>query len=123
MPNPVRSATQAAVAMAAAAFVASAAAQEMPKRKSGLWEIRVSSDYSKGMPAMQQCTDEKTDDLMTNEMPGGEKLSCSKNEVRKEGDRIVSESLCKLNGSMAKTRAVFTGRFDSAYKADVKSYL
>jgi hypothetical protein len=102
------------------ASVVAAASFDPPKRKSGLWEIRVSSDY-KGMPAMQQCIDEKTDDLMTNEMPGGEKLSCSKNEVRKEGDRIVSESVCKLNGSTAKTRAVFTGRFDSAYKADVKS--
>jgi hypothetical protein len=103
------------------ATVVAAASFDPPKRKSGLWEIKVSSDYSKGMPAMQQCIDEKTDDLMTNEMPGGEKLSCSKNEVRKEGDRIVSESVCKLNGSTAKTRAVFTGRFDSAYKADVKS--
>ena len=35
----------------------------------------------------------ENDDMMTNDMPGGEKLSCSKNEMRKEGDRIVSESV------------------------------
>ncbi len=98
-----------------------AASFDPPRRKSGLWEIKVSSDHSKGMPALQQCIDEKSDDLMKNEMPGGESLTCSKNEVRKEGDRIISESVCKLNGSTAKTRAVFTGRFDSAYKADIKS--
>ena len=103
------------------ASVVAAASFDVPKRKSGLWEIKVSSDKAQGMPGMQQCIDGKTDDLMANEMPGGEKLSCSKTEVRKEGDRIVSESVCKLNGSTAKTRAVFTGRFDSAYKANVKS--
>ena len=70
---------------------------------------------------MQLCVDEKTDDLMKSEMPGGDKLSCSKNDIRKEGDTVVNESVCKLNGSTAKTRAVFTGRFDSAYKADIKS--
>jgi hypothetical protein len=70
---------------------------------------------------VQQCVDEKTDDLLKNEMPGGDKLACSKNDLRKEGDTVVSESVCKLNGSTAKTRAVFTGRFDSAYKADIKS--
>jgi hypothetical protein len=58
---------------------------------------------------------------MKSEMPGGDKLSCSKNDIRKEGDTVVNESVCKLNGSTAKTRAVFTGRFDSAYKADIKS--
>jgi len=52
------------------ATVVAAASFDPPKRKSGLWEIKVSSDYSKGMPAMQQCIDEKTDDLMKNEMPG-----------------------------------------------------
>jgi hypothetical protein len=62
--------------------VVAAASFDPPKRKSGLWEIRVSSDYSKGMPAMQQCIDEKTDDLMTIDMPGGEKLSCSKNAIQ-----------------------------------------
>ena len=102
------------------ASVVAAASFDVPKRKSGLWEIKVSSDKAQGMPGMQQCIDGKTDDLMANEMPGGEKLSCSKTEVRKEGDRIVSESVCKLNGSTAKTRAVWPGS-DSAYKANVKS--
>src|SRR5262245_8342994 len=70
---------------------------------------------------MQQCIDEKTDDLMKNSMMGSEKQSCSKNEMRREGDKWVAESICKFNDSTAKTRAVFTGQFDSAYKADIKS--
>jgi hypothetical protein len=103
------------------ASVGAAASFDPPKRKSGLWETKVSMDSTKGMPAVQECVDEKTDDLMTTDMPGGEKLSCSKHEMRKEGDRIIIESVCKVNGSTAKSRTVFTGRFDSAYKADVKA--
>jgi len=41
--------------------------------------------------------------------------------MHKEGDKIVAESVCKLENSTAKTRAIFTGNFDSAYKADIKS--
>jgi hypothetical protein len=100
---------------------ASGASFDPPKRKPGLWGFKMTSQYAKGATTVQQCVDEKTDDLTKSEMPGANKLSCSKNDIRKEGDTVVSESVCKLNGSTAKTRAVFTGRFDSAYKADIKT--
>lgn len=100
---------------------AAAASSDTPKRKSGLWEIKMSGGQAQGMPAMQQCVDEKTDDLMKKDMGEAEKTQCSKNTVRKEGDKIVAESVCKVENSTAKTRAVFTGRFDSAYKADIKT--
>src|SRR5262245_46478089 len=85
---------------------ASAASADFPKRKSGLWEIKMSNATFKGAQAMQQCIDEKTDDLMKNSMMGSEKQSCSKNEMRREGDKRVAESICKFNDSTAKTRAV-----------------
>jgi hypothetical protein len=74
-----------------------------------------------GGQTMQQCVDQKSDDLTKNDKPGMEKMSCSKNEVRKEGDRIVGHSICKMEGTTVTTRTVMTGRFDSAYKADIKS--
>ena len=104
-----------------AAGAAAAASFDAPKRKSGLWDIKISSGQAQGAHAMQQCIDEKTDDLMKNEMGGNQKPQCSKNEMRKEGDRIIAESVCKVQNSTATTRAVFTGHFDSAYKADIKS--
>jgi uncharacterized protein DUF3617 len=97
------------------------ASSDLPKRRSGLWEIKMSNPKVKGAQAMQQCIDEKTDDLMKNNMAKTEKQSCSKNEMRREGDKLVAESTCKFDGSTAKTRAVFTGQFDSAYKADIKT--
>jgi hypothetical protein len=98
-----------------------AASPDLPRRKSGLWEINMSNQAVKGAQAMQQCIDEKTDNLMKSNMAASEKQSCSKNEMRREGDKWVAESICKFDGSTAKTRAVFTGQFDSAYKADIKS--
>jgi Protein of unknown function (DUF3617) len=100
---------------------ADAASFDPPKRKSGLWEIKISNSQAAGGNTMQQCVDEKTDDLMKKEMGDNQKTQCSKNEMRREGDKIVAESVCKMATSTAKTRAVFTGRFDSAYKADIKS--
>ena len=69
---------------------------------------------------IEQCVDQKSDDLMSNKMHE-EKMSCTKSDVHKEGDKIVAESVCKMDGTTATTRAVFTGKFDSAYKADIKS--
>ena len=109
------------VALVATAGGAVAATPDMPKRKSGLWEITVSSDGAKGGQTMQQCVDEKSDDLMKNNMAGTEKQSCSKNEFRREGAKLITESVCKMSGSTATTRGVFTGQFDSSYKADIKS--
>lgn len=96
-------------------------ASDFPKRKSGLWEIKISNSTGKGAQALQQCIDEKTDNLTRSNMTPAQKQSCSKSEMRKEGDKLVAESICKFDGSAVKTRAVFTGKFDSAYKADIKS--
>lgn len=98
-----------------------AASFDGPQRKPGLWEIKMSSGQMKGMHAVQQCVDEKTDDLMKKDMAENQKMQCSKNEIRKEADKVIAESVCKVENSTAKTRAVFTGRFDSAYKADIKT--
>lgn len=98
-----------------------AASFDAPKRKSGLWEIKVSSGQAKNVHSMQQCIDEKTDDLMKRDMGEIQKPQCSKNEMRKEGDKIVVDSVCKMQNSTATTHAVFTGRFDTAYRADIKS--
>jgi hypothetical protein len=48
-------------------------------------------------------------------------LSCSKQEIRREGDRIVAESVCRIGESTATTLMVFSGSFDSGYRAEVRS--
>lgn len=108
------------VTLISAAIATAASTSDMPRRKSGLWEIKIASSAGPGGQTMQQCIDEKTDDLMKNDMSDKDQ-SCSKTTVRREGDKVVSESVCKIDKSTVTSRAVFSGRFDSAYKADIKS--
>ncbi len=98
-----------------------ALAADAPKRKSGLWEIKFSNAQARGGQTIQQCVDQQSDDLMKNKMTQTENMSCTRNDMRKEGDKLVADSVCKIDGSTATTHAVFTGRFDSAYRADIKS--
>jgi hypothetical protein len=98
--------------------VAAAASADAPKRKSGLWEMKMSGGHMPGGMTMQQCVDQKSDDISKMQEA---KSNCTKNAVRREGDKIVAESVCKMEGTTATTRTVFTGNFDSAYKAEIRS--
>ena len=98
--------------------VAGAAAADAPQRKSGLWEMKMTGGHMPGAMAMQQCVDQKSDDISKMQEP---KSNCTKNVVRREGDKIVGESVCKMEGTTVTTRTVFSGNFESAYKADIKS--
>jgi Protein of unknown function (DUF3617) len=99
--------------------LAAAASSEAPKRKSGLWEITVSSPQMPGGHTLRQCVDQNTDDMMRKAQ--GERMSCSKNDIHREGDKIVSDAVCQVEGTSVTTHTVFSGRFDSNYKADIKS--
>jgi hypothetical protein len=98
--------------------VAAAASAAAPQRKSGLWEMKMSSGQMPGGMTIQQCVDQKSDDISKMQEP---KSNCTKNVVRREGDKIVAESVCKMQGTTATTRSVFTGKFDSAYKGEIRS--
>jgi hypothetical protein len=99
-----------------------ASAADTPKRKSGLWEVRMSAQ---GMPAgmgpMQTCVDEKSDDLMQQQARAESGKSCSQNEVKHDGDRVLVHSVCQFGKTTATTDAVFTGHFDSGYRGDIKT--
>lgn len=98
--------------------VAAAASSDATQRKSGLWEMKMSGGHMPGGMTMQQCVDQKSDDISKMQEP---KSNCTKNVVRREGEKIVAESVCKVEGTTATTRTVFTGKFDSTYKAEIRS--
>jgi Protein of unknown function (DUF3617) len=105
-----------------AALTGGAFATDLPKRKSGLWEIKTTMA---GMPAqqgpMQACVDEKSDDLTQQSAEAEAQKNCSKSEVRRDGERYVIHSVCKFGQTTATTDGVFAGSFDSAYRADMKT--
>jgi hypothetical protein len=111
-----------ALATATALLPTSACADDLPKRKSGLWEIKMSmAGMPSGMGAMQTCVDEKSDDLTQQQSQAQAKQACSRNDVKRDGERVVVHSVCQFDKTTATTDAAFTGRFDSGYRGDIKT--
>lgn len=94
-------------------------AADLPKRKSGQWEISTAQTGGPPGPVAQMCIDEKSDDL-TRQLAAGA-VTCSKQEIRREGNRYVAESVCKIGESTATTRTVISGDFESTYQADIEA--
>lgn len=93
-------------------------ADDLPKRKSGLWEIKISSSESPGSrPTIQTCIDEKVDNLLAQD---DDAVECAKPHVRRDGARLIIDSVCKSDETTMKGQTVMTGNFDSAYRAEVK---
>ncbi len=107
--------------LALAAPALAVAAQDLPKRKPGLWEYRMQSSMAPAPMVSQQCIDARTDDLMQQPAQQGPKPACSKTAVRREGARTLVDSVCSFEGTTVTTRAVFTGSFDTGYRADIHS--
>ena len=105
------------VVLAAASVPIATHAIDLPKRKSGLWEISTSQTGGPAGPTVQMCIDEKLDDLARQLAAGA--VTCSRQDVRREGDRYTVDSVCRIGESTATTRMVFTGSFDTQYQADI----
>jgi hypothetical protein len=105
----------------AVSVATSAQALDMPKRKSGLWELKTTTSNSSTPRTMQMCVDEQTDDILQNFGAGMGKKTCSKNDLRKEGNQYIGESVCSFGGSTATSRSVFTGDFTTDYRGETKS--
>jgi hypothetical protein len=104
--------------LAAASFVAGAAADDLPKRKTGLWEINMHMEGMPNMGPMQQCIDQNTDNLMLQQT---RKTDCRVLEVKKSGNKVSIHSVCQMQGSTATSDGVFEGSFDSSYQGRMKT--
>lgn len=98
---------------------AALAADEPPRRKSGLWRIEQTMG---GMPsplgAIETCVDEKTDDL-TRQRVSEQEQKCEKSSFTREGDAFRVHSVCKFEHTLATMDGKFSGRFDSAYRLEM----
>jgi hypothetical protein len=104
--------------MLALAAAGTAGAAEVPKRKAGLWQQTISGQ---GMPSqtMSMCTDEKTDDLLQSKASGSSQ--CSQQSVRRQGNSVVVEAVCKNGTTTIRTHGVFSGDFSSRYSGEMRS--
>jgi hypothetical protein len=108
--------------LALAFIITPAAAQDMPARKAGLWEMKMTFE-GRGMPpqVMQHCTDAATDKAMQ-EMGGNMRADmCSKRDIKQVGNTIVMDSVCNMGGATTTSHGVVTGDFNSAYTIKISS--
>ncbi len=90
-----------------------AAADELPRRKSGLWSMSVTMPGASVPLTMQQCVDEKTDDI-TAATADKSKQSCT-SQTKRAGDRLTFDTVCKSGKTKSTTSGVFVGDFKSGY--------
>jgi hypothetical protein len=98
-----------------------AAAADLPLRKAGLWDIKMSFEGRAGSQSVQQCVDPETDAIMQSSASNIGSQNCSKRDVVKSGDKMTIDSVCTVAGKEATSHAVVTGSFDSAYTMMVAS--
>lgn len=103
----------------AAVIVGAANAEtQLPKRKAGLWEVKITSQTQAGTQVAKHCIDEATDAKMQ-QMASSIGQNCSKMENRQEGQKYISEAACKIMGTNVTSKAVFSGDFGSNYSGEI----
>lgn len=103
-----------------AASAAGAATIDYPPRKPGLWEMSMSqADAPEAKPhVVQQCIDARTDAAMREMGGGASREACSKQDMRKEGGKIVVDSVCKLGATTLTSHSEISGDFGSSYRME-----
>ena len=100
-----------------------AAADELPIRKAGLWEMKM---VRTGSPVpemtMQHCTDATTDKEMNNSVSPAAKQMCSKQDIRKTAAGFVSDSVCGVAGMSITSHAEIVGDCNAAYTVKSTSH-
>jgi Protein of unknown function (DUF3617) len=101
-------------------WTAPALALDMPARKAGQWEPKMSFDNGAiPVQTLRQCIDAATDKMMTSNFGGSPQQSCQKQDISRSGSTLVVDSVCSFHGATSTTHAVITGSFDSAYTMEV----
>ena len=84
-------------------------ADDLPKRKPGLWEITGTSDRDNGQShVMKMCTDEKTQALFSHFGDQMGKNRCSKRDVQNQGTQVITDTVCNIAQSQVTSHAVMT---------------
>ncbi len=101
--------------------VAPALAQDYPQLKPGQWEMTTSSSKSADARPnkMTMCTDAVVQKQMMDMGKGLSRDLCSKLDVRREGDKYIGDSVCKVGESTMTSHSVMTVQGDTAYKTVV----
>jgi hypothetical protein len=108
------------ILLAAAVLAAgAAAADQLPHRKPGLWQITNSMPSGK-MPPMSSklCIDARTEEAMMSMGQAASKKMCSRRTLKMEGKVATMDSTCKFGRSTTTTHSTITFSGDAAYRTE-----
>ncbi len=109
-----------AAALAGVSIAAEAAGIDLPARKPGQWEIKVTPKTAGASPTMttQLCLDAASDAAL---MAQGLSMStgCTTHQSRDAAGNMVFDATCDIGGRKTKSHAVISGDFQSRYVIDV----
>ena len=112
----------ASIALALSLGAVSAYAIDFPTMKAGLWESSVARE---GAPqktgSTRMCMDAAVQKEMMDMGMGTMKSMCSKNDIRREGNKVYGSAECKFGDATMKSTSVTTFTGDTAYHAEIKS--
>ena len=98
-----------------------AAAADIPTLKSGLWEVTRSGGGAQGKNVTTMCLDEATQAQMRDFGLGMAKDMCSKNDMRNEGNRLLTNATCNLGNTVMKTQSVMTFTNANSYHTEINA--
>jgi len=112
-----------AVAVVVAACALPALAQDYPKLRAGQWDLttRMTAAGANGPPPTRttMCTDEALQKEMMTMGAGTTREMCTKNEIKRDGNRILGTAECRIGESRFTSRSVMTLTGDTAYRTEV----
>ncbi len=101
------------------AYANAALALDLPKRKSGLWEMTMIGDQTNGQPqTVTACVEQKSDTGLSSSFGGKLPKNCKQPVMKKSAGTITVTTVCKFTDSTVTTKAVLTGDFNTNYKID-----
>lgn len=121
----IKSALVAAVAAGALAypFGAMSFAEDLPKRKAGLWELKTTMDEGRG-PREQMLKICISDDMEANTVKASiaeHKQNCQTYDIKKTGEKTVVDAKCVFNGRNVESTTAMSGDFAKAFNVTINS--
>ncbi|HEX2886919.1 DUF3617 domain-containing protein [Vineibacter terrae] len=94
-------------------------AEELPKRKAGLWESTVTGSTLPAPQVIKQCIDDKTDSLAQSAAMGGG--NCKQTRLEKTSAGYEIDAACQMGQMSSTAKSVISGDFSSKITAKISS--
>lgn len=102
---------------------ASAYADELPRRKAGLWQVTMATGTDAGQThEITMCIDAATDAELQKLGLTTSKEACTRNDIKRDGDVITVDADCQLGKRHMTSHAVTTFSGDTSYHTDIQTH-